>query len=316
VSDIYILTGSDDYLKRKAADKIKDSAIKGDSSACDFESYSLADSDIKNIHESVNTAPFFAKKRIVLVRHFSDAPPYAQEFLAKTASSLPPYVILIIDAVKLPAKKILDIIKKSDPAILRCDSPKYRELSAWVQDRFSEENKKITQEANFLLQKTCSDNLESLRTEIEKIVTYAEKKILITKKDVEYLCGRDIEENIFELLSHIAKKDSEKALKVCGGLNINRKNIFELTGLVASNLRKIKKIIALKERGETLSRIKREMDLSDFAFSRLWEQAGKFTAPEAEKGLDQILEADYKFKSGRAKAEDTALMLVANLCLR
>ena len=57
-----------------------------------------------------------------------------------------------------------------------------------------------------------------------------------------------------------------------------------------------------------------QLEAPPWLLRRLLEQAGHFTLPELQRGLERTLEADYDVKGGSAIAEDAVvLQLVAEL---
>ena len=240
ISRVYLFSGSDDALKREAAQKLAASLL--DPAMADFDSEERDaptsggdDGDFaRQILSSAAGAPMLSERRVVTVTNLQRLGKEDQETLATGMLKLGAQTCLILiagapeyDAGKVKGRstigaKLAAAIGKAGTVVL-CDAPGEGDLGTRAKMIAKERGKQIEPEAlRRLLARAHAAMADRgggkggdvlvLTNELEKALAYSGNRPTITDADVVAVGTQSAEENIFALLDAVGKRDAQRAL--------------------------------------------------------------------------------------------------------
>ncbi len=169
LKQIYLLYGTEDYLKRQYRDKLKnaltaageDSGMGGMLSGGDgdmnFNRFEGKDINPKQVIDLAETLPFFAERRVILIENsgfFKNACDELAEYLAQPAAST--YFVFVEEEVDKRSKMYKAV--KNAGKIVEFATQTEELITRWVLARLKKEGKNITGSVmQLFLSKTGSD---------------------------------------------------------------------------------------------------------------------------------------------------------------
>ena len=210
LKNVYLLYGTEDYLKRQYRDKLKHALVEPDDTM-NFSAYEGKDINPKELIDLSETLPFFKEKRMILVENsgfFKNSCDDLAEYMSQVPEST---CFVFVEEEVDKRSKLFKAASRAGSAV-EFETPKGDMLVRWILGRIQREGKKITQSVmQLFLSKTGSD-MENIDKELEKLICYTLDKTEISAADVEAICTGQTENKIFEMIDAISAKNQKKAL--------------------------------------------------------------------------------------------------------
>ena len=240
LKQIYLLYGTEDYLKRQYRDKLKnaltaageDSGMGGMLSGGDgdmnFNRFEGKDINPKQVIDLAETLPFFAERRVILIENsgfFKNACDELAEYLAQPAAST--YFVFVEEEVDKRSKMYKAV--KNAGKIVEFATQTEELITRWVLARLKKEGKNITGSVmQLFLSKTGSD-MGNIDRELEK---------LICKIYEDHVLGKLSDARYAALDAQYAKEQNEleceivQLEKAVSGYEQNRKSAERFIALI------------------------------------------------------------------------------------
>lgn len=311
---IYLFTGNDDYLKREAVQKLKKALLQDGSEAFNFNTYEIGKCDIRYVIDMLRSIPFISGKRLVLLKHIDIATPDVQNAIVQYVKTPSKSACLVLDSSK---GELLGTFYRNIRKFAReisFTAPKANRIISWIQKEVKAQGKAIAYDAAHFLKELKGDDINGLRTEIDKLITYIGKRPSILKEDVEEIVGSSASRNVFEFVHVLSRKDAKKALLIAKELLRTKKAIPEILGMIGWQFRRIKKAQELLRKGASDKSASMKCNIPSFYMERFIKEIKSFTAKELDRNIDYLLDTDYSIKKGYAKPKDALELLIVKIC--
>ena len=236
LKNVYLLYGTEDYLKRQYRDKLKHALVEPDDTM-NFSAYEGKDINPKELIDLSETLPFFKEKRMILVENsgfFKNSCDDLAEYMSQVPEST---CFVFVEEEVDKRSKLFKAASRAGSAV-EFETPKEDMLIRWILGRIQREGKKITQsEMQLFLSKTGSD-MENIDKELEKLICYTLDKTEISAADVEAICTGQTENKIFEMIDAISAKNQKKALDLYYDLLALKEAPMRILFLIARQFQK------------------------------------------------------------------------------
>ena len=241
IERVYLLTGSDDALKREALQKLIEPLL--DSSFIDFDREEREipptgsgepGETSRAILASAGGVPMASERRVVIVTNVQRLGKEDQELLAAGLPKLGELTCLVLlagateyDAGKIKGKtlgtKLINAVGKIGATVL-CDAPSESNLNARAQTLLKERGKTIEPSALALILERArataaerggggrTGDIHVLTHELDKAIAHAGDRTDITRADALAVGLHSAQENIFALLDAVGSRDPRRAL--------------------------------------------------------------------------------------------------------
>ena len=175
-------------------------------------------------------------------------------------------------------------------------------------------------------------DMGKLMSELEKLISYAYEKEVITRDDIDAICSKNVEDRIFEMIDSIMKKDMQTcmdryedllALKVQPARIIVMLEkqflwMLQLKSMYDSgyNERSVVEAVAYKKETDpdTGAVRKARGTIGEYQAKIYLEQALRMEASELQRAVALCGNADESFKTGRMNERMAAEVLMTSLC--
>ena len=327
----YLLFGSERYLRNFYEKKLL-SAMGGARDDMNTNIFDMNPIQQSAIIDAAQTMPFFADRRVIVVRYsgfFKKNADELADFLSKAPDTTS--FIFIEDDVDARLKLYKQISKLGLCVEITTQPDRYllQNIGAFLKKA----NKRIGQEdAEYLLDVIGTD-MGKLMSEMEKLIAYAMDRDVITREDIETICSRNIEDRIFEMIDAVMKKDMPTCMDRYEDLlalklapvrivvmlerqflwMLQLKSMSEEEGL---HLTDIINTIAYKQEVDTeTGEVKRSRgEIGEFQVKKYLEQASHMSVADLQRAVALCETADEDFKTGKMNDRMATETLLVKLC--
>lgn len=292
----YLLFGEEAFLKKSYKNRLKEAILGEDTMNYHyFEGKGLNLSEIIGLAE---TMPFFAERRLILIED-SGLFKSGGEELAEYLPQMPDTAcILFVESEVDKRSRLFKAVKKAGYAaeLGRQDSS---QLARWAGGILAQEGKKISGPVMELFLDRVGDDMENIRSELEKLISYTLGRDVITAEDVEAICTTQVTGKIFDMITAISSGNTRKAMELYEDLLILREPSMRILFLIA---RQFNQLLLVRDmmgknigRAEMASRLK----VPPFVAGKMTAQARAFTREQIMDYVGQCVDAEEAVKQGR-----------------
>ena len=296
-SQIYLLYGEEDYLRKQYRDKLKEALID-DGDTMNNHYYEGKDTKPEEIIDLAETLPFFASKRVIVIEN-SGWFQKGGERIAEYLPSIPDttYFVFVETQVDKRSKLYKEVGKQG--RISEFASQDEQTLKRWILGMLKRENKNITAaDLQFLLERTGTQ-MANIKTEMEKLLCYTMEKTEITRDDIEEICTKRVQNQIFDMINAIADREQKKALQLYYDLLTLKEPPMRILALIGRQFNLLLQVKELKKKGYSQQIIAEKTGLHGFVVGKYEKQAARFKSAELRDALEACVEADENVKTGK-----------------
>ena len=297
LKNVYLLYGTEDYLKRQYRDKLKHALVEPDDTM-NFSAYEGKDINPKELIDLSETLPFFKEKRMILVENsgfFKNSCDDLAEYMSQVPEST---CFVFVEEEVDKRSKLFKAASRAGSAV-EFETPKEDMLIRWILGRIQREGKKITQSVmQLFLSKTGSD-MENIDKELEKLICYTLDKTEISAADVEAICTGQTENKIFEMIDAISAKNQKKALDLYYDLLALKEAPMRILFLIARQFQDLLLIKSMSAKGYPAVSIAKTAGMPSFAVQKNLRQAGAFKINQLKEAIEDCGQAEEDVKTGR-----------------
>lgn len=325
---ILVLSGDDigqfEWMKEQLLKK-----VGYDSSDLNYSYFDMKETAYYEVELDLVSLPFFADEKIVILDHFVDVTTAKKRYLTDDelqsfegylSAPLETTRLIVIAEGKLDSKRRIVKLLKRDAQLLEATELKEQELRA----HFAEEIKSLglaidSQAFDQLLIKSGFDFSE-IQKNLEFLKTYKGASS-ITITDIEEAILKTLQDNLFDLIQMILKKQIDSARSLVKDLRLQGEDEIKLLAILLSQFRIYTQVKLLKQEGRTESQI--VSDLSELTGRKVNPYQVKFALRDSrgislsylEQAICLLIDTDFQMKSGTYEKDylfDLAVLKLAN----
>jgi DNA polymerase-3 subunit delta len=303
---VYTLTGDEDFLKRLVRERIIAIALGEADPEFAVSIYAGEKLDFSTIRNELDTQPFLAPCRVVVVENADPFVTEHRQSLEHYLTKPSPVGVLVLEVKTFPeTTKLAKALP--DTAKITCKAPPQYKLASWCIDwAKARHRKKLVPEAAELLVELVGPGMGLLDQELGKLAVAVGAKPGITAEDVERLVGRSKAADVFRILDAIGEGKPTEALSILEELFTQGEDPMAIMGPLTAQLRKLAKVWRLHHRekealGPALDAagIPRWPKARESAERQLKHLGGR----RLEKLIDWLTEINLGLKGGNALPE-------------
>ena len=293
---VYLLYGEENFLKRSYKNRLKE-AILGDDTM-NFHHFEGKGMDIPEIIGLADTMPFFAEKRLLLLEDSGLFKGSAEQLAAYLPQLPESTCMLFVESEVDKRGKLYKAVKKVGYAAeLGRQTP--AQLSNWAARLLAREGKKITGATMELLLSKTGDDMENIRSELDKLISYTLGRDVITAQDVEAICTTQLTNKIFEMIGAISSRKVQRAMELYEDLLLLREPPMRILFLIARQFNQLLTIKDMAGKGVAKAEIASGLKLPPFVVGKLLTQSRAFTKEQLLSYLELCVETEEAVKQGR-----------------
>lgn len=306
---VYLLFGEEAFLKKSYKNRLKEAMVGDDT--MNFHQFEGKGVDLKEIISLADTMPFFGERRLILIEDSglfkgSGAEPLAEYLPAMPATTCVLFVESEVDKRGRLYKKVKELGYGAELA--RQDA---RQLSSWAGGILAREGKKITGKTMELFLARTGDDMENIRTELEKLVSYTWGRDVITDQDVEAICTNQVTNKIFDMVAAIVGGRTRQAMDLYQDLLTLKEPPMRIMFLIARQFNQILQVKELMNQGMDRGRIASGLKMQPFVVGKIMPQARSFTREQILSYVNLCVDSEEAVKTGRLGDRLAVELLIA-----
>ena len=242
--------------------------------------------------------PFFAERRLILIED-SGFFKSASDALVQYLPSMPDTTILLfveseVDKRNRLYKKVKDMGYAAE--LNRQDSA---QLARWAGGILAREQKKITSRTMDLFLSMTGDDMENIRMELEKVISYTLGRDVITDEDVMAVCTVQVTNRIFDMVAAIVNRQTRKAMDLYEDLLTLKEPPMRILFLIARQFNQLLQVKELMAKGMDKGSIASKLKMQPFVVGKVMPQARQFSREQILSYVESCVETEEAVKSGR-----------------
>ncbi|MCI8663789.1 MAG: DNA polymerase III subunit delta [Hungatella sp.] len=294
---VYLLFGEEAFLKKSYKNQMKQ-AIVGDDTM-NFHQFEGKGLDLREIISLADTMPFFGERRLILMEDtglFKNAG--AESLLEYLPEMSGTTCLLFVESEVDKRNKLYKKVKSLGYAaeMARQDG---RQLSSWAGGILAREGKKITGRTMELFLSKTGDDMENIRMELEKLVSYTMGRDVITDQDVEEICTTRVVNKIFEMVSAISGRKTRQAMELYEDLLTLKEPPMRILFLIGRQFNQILQVKELMNQGMDRGSIASSLKMQPFVVGKVMPQARTFSREQILSYVNLCVDAEESVKTGR-----------------
>lgn len=293
---VYLLFGEESFLKTSYKNRLK-SAVIGDDTM-NFSGFAGKGLDLDEVIRMADTMPFFTEYRLILIEDsgfFKNAADKLVEYLP----TIPDTTCLLfveseVDKRNRLYKKVKELgyaaeMKRQDTA----------QLAKWAGTILAKEGKKITSRTMDVFLSMTGDDMEHIRMELEKLISYTLGRDVITEADIEAICTVRVTSKVFDMVSAIVNRNPRKAMDLYEDLLTLKEPPMRILFLIARQFNQLLQVKELLGRGMDRSGIAARLKMQPFVVGKVMPQAKQFSREQILSYVEFCVDTEEAVKSGR-----------------
>ena len=292
---VYVISGSDRPKIRLALERLRNHFEEGAVEVLDATEHPAEDA----IAACNALGLFGGAHRLVIVEEVDAWKAPEAKAVAAYLKSPAPETVLALVGNELKKDSALAKACAKAGEVLLYDAPKKRDLPAWVAKQFEQHGASADRDACRLLIEMVGDDPERLRSEIEKLATWAGSET-VGEDDVRLLASVSAETTVFALTDAWGKRNVGGALAAVELLleRSGSRELPRLAALLANHVARVRACQALADEGISPRDAAGRLKMHPFAAEKAFAQAANHSPEELDHALVRLAELDLALKGG------------------
>ena len=307
----YLLYGEEAYLRKQYKDKLQ-AVLLGEGDAMNSHYFEGKDINPGEVIDLAETMPFFAERRVIVLENsglFKSGGEKMAEYLTQLA---PTAYFVFVESEVDKRSKLYKQVQQLGRAV-EFSVQDERTLKRWIAGILKKDNKQITElTVEYFLDKVGTD-MENIRSELEKLICYTMDKEVVEREDIDKVCTNRISNHIFDMVTAIGDKQTERALTLYYDLLALKEPPMRILFLIARQCNTLLQVKQLKNKGFDNKRIGEKVGLPGFVAGKYVTQAAKFKEKELKRAVERCVEAEESVKTGRMNDTMSVELLIMSV---
>ena len=310
---LYLLLGSETYLRGVAAQAISDAALS-ETLLREFNetSFSLLSDSVQAAIAAAEQLPMMSERRVVKIKNFAKLREADEDVLVRYLGNPVSSTVMIFSADELDKRKKATKALLETCTVVDFSQLKDAEAKAWARTRLKELKVAAADPVLSEILRLVGTDIQTLFSELDKLASAAAVTGNITMEMVDDLIGRSRELSNFELGDHLLANNRKRALETLHRLLDDGAEPVMLIGLMASNYHKLalgKYLLARGNREDVF----RSISLPPFKRDSYITMLQRSDASKIARGIQLIAAADLAIKTSQATPRLQLELLVCEL---
>lgn len=305
---IYLLYGSENYLKKLYRDKLKRALVAEDDSM-NYSYFEGKTADALEITRIAETMPFFADRRLIVIENsgwFKSGGDFA-DYLRE----MPETTFIIFVENEADKRNKLYKTVKDIGYVSEMNGMDESNLLLFAGQLFKRDNKSITANDLRMFIEETGQNMENICNEAEKLICYCADKEVITAQDISEVCTQTVTGRMFVMIDAIATGNSKAAIRLYFDLLALKEKPMSILYLVIRHFNILYILKELKDENADRKSMAETAGIPPFSVGKYLSQVSNFTADELKNILNEALKTEQSIKTGEVSEQIAVELLIA-----
>ena len=303
---IITLTGNNLFGMKQRLDELTDKFVAkyGDLA---LERYDGEEAEAEAILEAINSLPFLAPRKMVVVRNASQNKPFSEQ-IEQIISSIPETTDLVIYDPLTDKRTAFYKFLRSKTQLEEYGDLDSRELAKWlVKEADFQGGSLEIGDARYLVER-LGPNQQLLSNELQKLTIYNPE---INRENIDMLTEPTPQSKIFDLLDAAFKDDKKRALELYEEQRAQKVEPPSILAMLAWQLELI--TLAKLAKGKNSAEIAKEAGVSPFPISKAATLAKNIADKKLKAMVNEAFEMDLKSKTKNLDLDEALKAYILSL---
>ena len=321
--NIYFLFGNDEFaITRKLKDFEADftDPTSADMNTARLDARSTDENDLNN---AVNSMPFLAKRRLVLLQNPSSKynnPSVRKKFLEFVEKTPETTRLVMYESVEPKEADKHWLVKwaEKNNKLIQTKAfmlPRLRDMTGWIVNETKNQSGKIEPRAAEMLKDMVGVDTRQAGMEIAKLLAYVNWARPVTAQDVEAVCIVTSQQSVFDFVDALANGNGKSAQHLLHRL-LESEDEFSLWGMVVRQFRLLIQAREILDGRGNQNDVARALGVHPFVAEKAAQQAARFSMESLEYIYHKLLTIDEGVKTSQITLDLALDTLVVELAGR
>ncbi len=293
---VYLIYGEEAFLKNSYKNQLVAAVTGGDT--MNYHHFQGKGIDVEELISLADTMPFLAEKRVLLIED-SGFFKGSCDGLAEWIGNIPHTACMIFVESEVDKRsRLFKQIGKIGYAaqMTRQDNG---QLARWAGTILAREGRKITGRTMELFLSMTGDDMENIRMELEKLISYTMGREVITDEDVETICTQRLTNRIFELVTALVNGQTRTAMDLYEELLALKEPPMRILFLIVRQFNQLLQVKEMMAKGKDKSSVASALKVPPFAVGKMMAQAKSFSREQILDCVTRCVDMEEAVKTGR-----------------
>lgn len=207
--------------------------------------------------------------------------------------------VLVFIEEEIDKTELLNVIEKNGGVICNFESQKPFQIEKRLKAICNAYKVDISSNTLNHLIDVCGTNMQNLINEIRKLIEYAGENGTIKESDIDAMCTKTIDSNIFDLTDNLGKKNITEVIRILNELIYSKEPIQKILITLYNHLKKIYIVKLADKQNKNIATELKLKPNQTFLVNKYKTQSKYFTDDELIVVLQEIINLDYSYKIGK-----------------
>jgi DNA polymerase-3 subunit delta len=311
---VYLFLGEERLFQEELLRRALNSLMTLEDQQFNVVRLGAADLEPETLLTNLETPPFFGPCRVVQLTELEKGSSRLEEAILKGLSCLANGVYFFIEAAKLDGRKKIHQELQKRLNVVDCNKITPAEVPAWVKQYGDELGLKLTREQVMVIAKRLGIELRRIRTELEKLRTFAGTAGKISDAELNDLLPAEPEPNIFGLMDAVVERNPRLGLPRLADLLDTGEPELKILATLARQFRNVVAAFEARRQGMGSKALAGLLGINPYVAEKSMAQASRFSLAELHQAIDRLLWADFRIKSGQREPRLELELAVVEIC--
>ncbi|MHC5267859.1 DNA polymerase III subunit delta [Enterococcus sp. LJL98] len=312
LSNIYLVLGTEAFLQEQVR-KAFIERLSIEENDLNFSQFDLSETPVSHLLAEVESSPFFGDYRLVFAEHpfflTSEKPRNAPDndlepLLTYLQNPLETTILVFwVNYEKMDERKKITKQLKKAASLIDVQPLKEGEVRRYIQQTIANDHLEFSREAFDLFFFLTDASLSKAMHELSKIRLFAEPGSKISKEMVAALVPRSLEQNVFDLTNRVLEGRAQEALQLYEELQVQGEETIKINAILLSQIRLLLQVRFLQNIGYQQGAMGETLRIHPYRIRLAMQQARKFEVKQLAHLYDELIENDFKIKTGQMDKE-------------
>jgi len=315
---IIFLYGSDGYRLKQNSQTVLSNYLKKHPSGVNLFKFDLSDGQMDKFEDTVKSSSFFDEVKLIVLKNV-----FSKKLdSAKVAGVVENYNLAKEKSVALlllenlsekelasKDKNLFNLLVKKDNLVKVFNFFDGEKLNNWIKSEFILRGCSIEPRAVGELVAIVGNESWALVNEIEKLCNFKTGRV-IDKEDINLLCFRKTENNIFDFVDALGNKNRAKAYDFLYKEIKSGRDPYYLLTMMIYGFRNLLAVKDLVSRNMSANEIAKKAKIHPFVARKTSQSSGAFKIEELKDIYGRLLDMDTHSKEGKINLTDALFSFV------
>lgn len=307
LANIYVLYGEELFLLEGCLKKIK----KNFGEIANGINYiQIDDTNLNSLIPELQTPAFGYSRKLIVVKNANilkkevkkrgvnaDLTSIKEKLNEYLQKSLEENILVFIEET-VDKTELLNTIEKNGGVVCNFELQKPFQIEQRLKAICNAYKVNITSSTINYLIEVCGINMQNLINEIRKLIEYAGENGTIKNTDIDVMCTKTIDSNIFDLTDNMGKKNITEVLRILNELLYSKEPIQKILIILYNHFKKIYTVKLAEEQNRNVAIELNLKSNQPFLVNKYKTQSKYFKTGELEVILQELINLDYNYKIG------------------